>query len=378
MSEHNNWRKLFDLARSSPNTAYRLGRRQFGLKNLPHLYYVVPSTNWVIDWVGYYLTSNIRDQFGWPAYVTSTPHLLVDHIIHYGQLGAFLHSLGSARNKHNIIVATIFHGDIDTTPEIARNVNCFIRNIHRPDRIVTACKIMADRLLDWGASPEKVVQIPLGVDRSLFFPPTSQQRLAIRQRLGIPNDAVCIGSFQKDGEGWEDGLNPKLIKGPDIFLKIVERLCRQYKLFILLSAPARGYVKRGLDALAVPYYHQNLSDYRNIASLYHCLDLYLVTSREEGGPQAVLEALASGVPLVSTRVGLAPDVIKHGHNGFLCDVEDVDSLVEHSARLIEQPHLQELFRANGLADIPRYDWSYIADEYYHKLYVPLLSDSIWQ
>jgi len=354
---------------------YRLGRKRLGLSSPPELYYVVPAANWVTDWVGAYITSGITAQFNWQARVTSTPQFLIDHIIHYGELGAFLSSLGSRRNTRNTIVTTIFHGNRTAQfPALTQSVDRLIENIGVAARIVTACRIMEKRLVAWGVPPEKVVRIPLGVDLNLFKPPSQQQRLACRRKLGIPDDVFCIGSFQKDGNGWGEGLTPKLVKGPDVFLRVVERLHKQYKLFILLTGPARGYVKKGLESLGVPYRHEILSDYQEVAEFYHCLDLYLVASREEGGPKAILESLASGVPLVSTRVGLAPDVIQQGENGFLADSEDVAGLVEYVAQLIEQPELRRQLTQNGLNTIADYGWQQIAARYYRELYQPLLDE----
>jgi glycosyltransferase involved in cell wall biosynthesis len=61
--------------------------------------------------------------------------------------------------------------------------------------------------------------------------------------------------------------------------------------------------------------------------VYHAIDLCLVTSRDEGGPRAALEAMATGVPLVTTRVGQAADLVRHGENGWVVEVEDVEGLV---------------------------------------------------
>jgi len=367
--------KLPALLASLPDMAYRLGRKRLGLPCPPQLYYVVPDANWVTDWVGHYITAEITRQFGWPARVTSVPHLLVGHVVHYGEIGSFLASSGTRRNRDNTIVATIFHGNLTAEfPELRKRTERFIDNIQVPARIVTACRFMEKRLIAWGASREQVVCIPLGVDLALFKPASVQYRAELCRKMGIPDDAFCIGSFQKDGNGWGEGLTPKLIKGPDIFLRVIERLHKQYKLFVLLTAPARGYVKQGLESLGIPYRHEILYDYRDVADFYHYLDLYLVASREEGGPKAVLESLASGVPLVSTKVGLAPDVVQHGQNGFLADSEDVDLLAEYVACLIEQPELRQQLIRNGLATIGAYDWQRIAARYYRELYLPLLRE----
>jgi glycosyltransferase involved in cell wall biosynthesis len=82
--------------------------------------------------------------------------------------------------------------------------------------------------------------------------------------------------------------------------------------------------------MSVPYRHIYLDAYPNIGKLYRALDLYLVSSRQEGGPKAILESMASGIPIISTRVGQASDLIIHGQNGWLADIEDVSALVHWS------------------------------------------------
>lgn len=328
------------------------------------------------DWVGRYVVTAVSYQFGWPAKVTSAPHLLIDHILHYGEAGAFLASEGSRRNRENIIIATIFHGNRSAEfPQLTHSTERFLENTPQLARVVTACHIMEMRLLGWGVPAEKVVRIPLGVDLGWFHPANDQQRQICRQRLGIPVDAFCVGSFQKDGEGWGDGLAPKLVKGPDVFLEVVGRVYQRHKnLFVLLTGPARGYVKKGLDALGIPYQHRLLENYYDIVGMYHCLDAYLVASREEGGPKAVLESLACGVPLVSTWVGMSPDVIEHGVNGLLAGIEDVAGLAEAMQQLIEDRNWGRQLAAKGLTDIQAYDWQNVAARYYRELYEPMLAN----
>ena len=60
------------------------------------------------------------------------------------------------------------------------------------------------------------------------------------------------------------------------------------------------------------------------------MDLYLITSREEGGPKGLIESMAAGVPVVSTRVGMAPALIKDGINGAIAAVDDIEGLIEKS------------------------------------------------
>jgi glycosyltransferase involved in cell wall biosynthesis len=339
----------------------------------PTLYYVVPKVNWSTDWDGRYITQGVQRQFGLRAHLTDRPRWLAGQIVHYGSLWEAVAGLGAEQTSRNAIVATIFHGDRNgASPALAQALDRVLEHQTQFDTIVVSNSIMEGRFRVWGFPQAKLANIPLGVDTALFRPTNPQARAALRQRLGIAKDAFCVGSFHKDGVGWEEGLEPKLIKGPDILLDVLTRLAKQHRIHVLLTAPARGYVKQGLEKAGIPYTHKILDRYPDVAPLFNALDAYLVTSREEGGPKGVLESMASGVPVVSTRVGLAPDVVQDGGNGLLADSEDVEALLDHLAHLIDdRPFAAHLAEA-GLAKIPDYDWSRIAAQYYAQVYQPLL------
>lgn len=366
-------RRTTQFISTSPTVLYQRGKDLLGCAISPDLYYVTPQSDWITDWIGQYITTEIQRQFRWHAHLISFPSLLKGQIIHYGELGTFLHFLDSPLNNKNTILVTVFHGDRTAVfPELALAIDILLVNHHLPRKIVTACQIMHQRLLSWGIPEQKIACIPLGVDLALFQPCNNEEKLARRRQYSIPDDSICIGSFQKDGIGWQKGTEPKLIKGPDIFLQVIGKLHRQHPIFVLLSGPARGYIIKGLQDLQIPYRHIFLNNFRSIPHLYHCLDLYLVTSREEGGPSAILESLACGVPIVSTRVGLAPDIIQHGRNGLLAEIEQVDDLVTHCQKIISDKNLRQSLSVNGLEDIVQYDWKLIASRYYREIYSPIL------
>lgn len=231
-------------------------------------------------------------------------------------------------------------------PEFDQVYQNLCRQHERLTRVQVSHAAMRDVVLDSGIAPEKVCVIPIGFHREWFRPPTAGQRQRIRRRLGFPEDALVVGSFQKDGVGWGEGLEPKMIKGPDVFVSAMRQLhARVPTLHVLLTGPARGYVQRELTAAGIPYRHVHLRTYRQTADMYHALDAYVVASRQEGGPKAVLESMASGVPLVSTRVGQATDLVQHGHNGCLVAVEDSEGLAHWTEQVLTQP----AFRATVLA-----------------------------
>lgn len=244
--------------------------------------------------------------------------------------GSHFFLLGNGwRDQEHRIATAYFHGRPGTgVPEFDEVYHHFCKEHRRIDRVQVSHSEMEQIVRQSGIAPEKVFRIPIGIDPLLFKPTTSALRRSVRRQLEIPETAFVVGSFQKDGVGWAEGKEPKLIKGPDILLRVLAILkTRVPELWVLLSGPARGYVKTGLERLGIPYRHCYFKQYKKINSLYHALDAYLVASRQEGGPKAVLESMASGIPLVTTKVGQGMDLVRHCENGWMVPVDDSEELV---------------------------------------------------
>lgn len=232
-----------------------------------------------------------------------------------------------------------FHGKPGTGypefDELYAKINTHHQKI---DRIQVSHSEMHDLILETGIDAAKVFRIPIGINLDFFSMKNKRASRHIREKLGIPQSAVVVGSFQKDGNGTGEGMTPKLIKGPDIFLQTLKRVKQSIpELHVLLTGPARGYMKNGLDQLKIPYTHTFIQHYPDIGELFQALDVYLITSRQEGGPKAVLESMASGIPLVTTRVGQAMDLVKHEQNAWMVESEDVDGLANWTEWVLTNP-----------------------------------------
>ncbi|HCD36243.1 MAG TPA: glycosyl transferase family 1 [Chlorobium sp.] len=260
--------------------------------------------------------------------------------------------------KPNCRIAFPYYHGNPTHDEGSRKMLATIRKHHEEiQRIQVSCRFMEEVILDTGIDRSKVFLIPIGVNRRYFTPTSPERKVEVRKLLGIPRDAFVIGSFQKDGNGWGEGLEPKLVKGPDIFLQTLEILKADIPaLHVLLTGPARGYVIAGLERLSIPYTHRLLDDYTDIGRYYHALDAYIISSRDEGGPKAVLESMASGVPLISTKVGQATDLISHGENGFLANIEDSEALAHWTTKAIQDSTSRKAIIENGLITAAEHDY----------------------
>jgi len=362
---------MFDRYRAAALPFAALAR--LGLAPRPRfpVAYVVERADWSTKWDGTYICQEIERRAPGVAEVVDRPAPLTRRIVHFGSQFQWL-TWGSALSRSNRFVATFFHGKREDDQAMAKHVDAFMASLPRLEKVVTAAALVERRLLDWGVPREKLVRIPIGVDPLRFAPATPEQRSASRARYGIEPGDLVIGSFQKDGVGWDDGDVPKLIKGPDVLLETVARVAKERRVFVLLTGPARGFVKQGLRQLGVRFAHDYVDDYLDLPSRYAALDVYLNPSREEGGPKGIIEAMASGVPVVSTIVGMAPDLIVDGQSGRLASPGDAEALATAILDVCNDKKLQAEIVASARAAVAICDWRNVGLRHYEEVYRPLL------
>lgn len=130
-----------------------------------------------------------------------------------------------------------------------------------------------------------------------------------REELYLDQKAYIVGSFQRDTEG-HDLVTPKLEKGPDLFCDYVERIVDEHpNLHVLLGGWRRQYVINRLNAANVPFTYFERPPLDIVRKMYRSLDLYVVSARCEGGPQALIECGLMQTPCISRPVGIAHHVL---------------------------------------------------------------------
>jgi glycosyltransferase involved in cell wall biosynthesis len=271
----------------------------------------------------------------------------------------------------NRLVVSWLHGSrTSEDPEMTAAFRQLERHWRRVGRFVVPNSVTLQNILESGVDPAIVHLIPNGVDLRAFAQARDRRhRDVFRSRLGIPAEAFVVGSFQRDED---DAGTPKMVKGPDILVRTLASVRRTTPVHALLTGPNRRYVRRELDKHGVPYTHAPRLSREEFPQAYEALDAYCVSSREEGGPATLRESMASGVPVVSTRVGLAVDMIEHGLNGLVVEVEDADGLANALVRLATEPALRTRLAAAALDTVQALDYSVIAgrlrDEVYRQAF----------
>lgn len=177
--------------------------------------------------------------------------------------------------------------------------------------------------------------IPNGVDTEALTP---LDPLRCKYALGIPEEKRVVVFVATNLQS--------LRKGADLLLKTLESLPQTLKSeIVLLSLGRQG--DQLTDALDIQSVNLGYVDsVRLKAVAFSAADLFLFPSRAESFGQVILESFACGTPVVSHNIGPLPELIRHGHTGYMASAEDTKEMSEGIMKLLEDDRLREQMKQN--------------------------------
>ena len=296
------------------------------------------------------------------------PHILHTHTAKAGAI-ARAAAIGSGTARPPIIVHT-FHGHVlkgyfdPARTAVFRQVE---RNLARSSHVLVAVSPeVRDELVEQGVAPrEKFTVIRLGIPLDDRLGDATAD-FDYRRLYGIPRHAFVIG--------WVGRMTG--VKDTGAVLEIV-RATREREVDAVLVMVGDGPDRERLEQLA-----HELGIARNtyfvgyqseVAGYYRLFDAFLLPSVNEGTPVSAIEALASGTPVVATRVGGVPDVVRDGVDGFLVESGDASTAAERLADLAADAALRTRLGTSGRARVlERYSVARLVDDV-DRLYRSLLT-----
>ncbi len=261
------------------------------------------------------------------------PHVVHTHTAKAGALGR----LAAILCRVPVVVHT-FHGHVLEGYFSPAKTRVFVeierRLARRTQRIVTVSESVRAELVRLGIGrPEQVAVVPLGLELERFAR-SAALRGRLRGELGLAPDVPLVGIVAR--------LVP--IKAHEVFLEAAARIAERLPAarFVIVGDGER---RAELEALAS---HLGIAERTiflgwrsDLDRVYADLDVVALASRNEGSPVALIEAMAAGRAVVSTRVGGVPDLVTHGESGLLVERDDVPGMADAVARLLGDPALRE-------------------------------------
>jgi glycosyltransferase involved in cell wall biosynthesis len=196
-------------------------------------------------------------------------------------------------------------------------------------RVIAVSQGVRDFLTRWEAVPNDLIElVPNAVDDEIFRPCTEEEKLAARDKLSIPDDAYVAGGMGR--------LAPE-----KNFAMLAQLAARHSEVTFVLagSGPERDKILALASELGVDSRLRLLGMVLDRPLFYHALDAFILPSLYEGLPMAILEAMSSGVPIISSRLEGILAVIAEGKEGLLARPGDVTDFSRQLTRLEESPDL---------------------------------------
>jgi glycosyltransferase involved in cell wall biosynthesis len=224
--------------------------------------------------------------------------------------------------------------------------------LSRASRVVAVSRSLKAAAVELGIPADGITVIPNGVDADVFFP---IDRRRARLALGLPQDRTIILSVGglNEGKGHHRiiGLLPSLLRDrPELLYVVVgaEHPADNFRTRLERMVRQHGLERHVLLAGARP--HPEIRDWLGAA------DLFCLATRSEGWANVLLEALACGRPVVTTRVGGNPEIIEDDRLGLLVPPGDDAALRGAILRALDEPWDQEHLIAHARA----YSWEHAA------------------
>lgn len=203
---------------------------------------------------------------------------------------------------------------------------------------------------------DKVRVIPNGVDVQRFRPQPAQ-RAALRRELGIPADTPLCGIVA--------ALRPE--KNHLLFLRaaaLVRHEMPSAQFVIVGDGPQREQLVRAARSATLGASVHFLGTRDDIPQILAGLDLFALTSHNEANPVSILEAMASGLPVVSTRVGSVWESVEECVTGFLVPPGDADELAARWLHVLQNlGQAREMGRAGRELVVARWSLQQMVEGY---------------
>jgi len=226
----------------------------------------------------------------------------------------------------------------------------------KTDAIVALSEIQKGELAhDFKVAPDhKFEIIPLGFDLSRFIEDVAEKRKAFRAKYNVDEDEILISIVGR--------LVP--VKNHALFLHalkaVSQKTTKKIRAFIIGDGEERKNIEKMADELGLRFNNADLTE-KNILTFTSWIkdvdvsnagsDIIALTSFNEGTPVSLIEAQASGRPIVSTRVGGIANIVKEGETALLSRSDDTDTFATHLLALIEDDSKRREMSGRGTAHV---------------------------
>ena len=325
------------------------------------------------DWLSISLLSN--QLFAWRVRQVLCQHVKPLDIVHLnGSIAYYPADVNASHFVHTSWLKSDYHpfrlksfSPLSWYQQLYSSVNAvWERRAYSVARYSVAVSDFVEQSLikDCGISPDKVQVIWNGVDNDIFCPLKPGEPNLLRRELGLPDDSFIV-IFTGDLRTNRKNL--------DLVLHALTELPAAIHLAVLGKVDGSPYPAMA-GALGIGERVHFLGYRRDVAKFIKGADAFAFPSNYDPCPLVVLEALSSGLPLITSRSVGNSALLQHGENGFILDKsDDLSGIINCLRELAQNRRLAEQISAEGRRTAEAYSWKIMAQQY-EMLYQKILRE----
>jgi L-malate glycosyltransferase len=262
--------------------------------------------------------------------------------------------------KHDLKVTTTLHGTDITLVGLEPSFLPLVKfSIEQSDGVTAVSRFLKEKTLTNYNINKDIEVIPNFVDTQLYKPMEAD---CIKRRLAAEGEKILVHTS-----------NFRPVKRVTDVIKVFDIVQKEIpsKLLLIGDGPDRSECERLTRQLDLNDKVKFLGKQEGLVEILSCSDLFLIPSQSESFGLAALEAMACGLPVISSSVGGLPELVKHNESGFIAEIGDVERMAKYAIDLLTNEKKYKIFsknsrdRAVNLFDISKVVPLY--EEHYRKI-----------
>ena len=264
------------------------------------------------------------------------------------------------KKNRDLKIFTTLHGTDITLVGLEPSFLPLVKfSIEKSDGVTTVSRFLKEKTITNYSIEADIRVIPNFVDTNLFKPESHGD---FRKAIAPNGEKILVHTS-----------NFRPVKRVPDTIKIFEKVQKEIpaKLILVGDGPDRSECERLSRQLDLCDNVKFLGKQEGLVEILSSSDLFLIPSQSESFGLAALEAMACGLPVVSSSVGGLPELVKHNETGFIAEIGDVDRMAKYTLELLGNDKKYKLFSENSRQRaVDKFDKSKVVplyEEYYEQI-----------
>ncbi len=264
------------------------------------------------------------------------------------------------RNNRDLKIFTTLHGTDITLVGLEPSFLPLVKfSIEKSDGVTAVSRFLKEKTITNYSCESDIRVIPNFVDTDLFKPESNGE---FRKAIAPNGEKILIHTS-----------NFRPVKRVPDTIKIFEKVQKEIpsKLILVGDGPDRSECERLSRQLNLCDTVKFLGKQDGLVEILSSSDLFLIPSQSESFGLAALEAMACGLPVISSSVGGLPELVRHNETGFIAEIGDVDRMAKYALELLGNDKKYRLFSENSRQRaVNKFDKSKVVplyEEYYEQI-----------